>query len=707
MPAQSADTLSYITLVDNPVIHTPSHRVHPLSSFDVSFGLHQDKQRIKLILEPNHDILADDAQVSFLDRDGNVARTEPIHRQNHRVFKGKAAVELADGKWERVGWARLRVRQDGANPLFEGTFSILNDYHHIMLRSKYMRTKDELDPELAPTDEEYMVVFRDSDIGDPNAKRSLSVGHSCETDELEYNRDPNHPIYNMPRDEPDTSYWGSMSLDSLFGGLGKRQDSGGGGRSGNVNLASTIGNPAGCPNMKKVALVGVAADCAYTGKLGDKEAAWDNIISVVNDASEIFESTFNIALGLRNLTIQEESCPDNPPASYPWNIGCGSNAPGLGGRLNLFSGWRAEQADDNAFWTLMTGCATDSKVGVAWMGALCINDVVAGVYDRQNASSSVTSGASVVYKTRTEWQVFAHEAGHIFGAVHDCDEGLCERGMGETSQCCPYKSDSCDAGAKFLMNPSSHDRMREFSPCTVGNVCSAMGRSGVQSSCLVNNRDVPPGITGSQCGNGIVEEGEECDCGGDETCGDNQCCDPKTCKFKSGAQCDDSNEECCDNCKFASANTVCRSGNDECDPEEKCTGKSSGCPKDKHSPDGDGCGDGFACASGQCTSRNQQCRTLMGSKLDGNETYACDDRQCNLMCTSPSLHRGVCKGLMQYFLDGTPCSGGGKCYNVSFPSISLSTNPLPTNTCINIRAAAKAPPSAKRSNPGSTATRPS
>ena len=686
--------MTYITLVDNPVIHTPSHRVHALSTFDLAFGLHQNAQRIKLTLEPNHDLIADNAQVTFLDEDGNIESVETIRREDHRVFKGSAAVELADGKWEKVGWARIKVSRDGENPLFEGTFAIMNDYHHVMLRSKYVRTKHELDPDIADTDEEYMVVFRDSDVAG-SKKRSLLAGRSCGADELDYNTDPNHPIYNMPTDD---SRWASVSLDSLFGTLSKRQDSSGG-RSGNVNLRSTIGQTAGCPRMKKVALVGVAADCEYTRRTGGMNATRENIISVVNDASHVFESTFNIALGLRNVTIEKEECPPSPRSTNPWNVGCGDSSPGLGGRLNWFSGWRSEQTDDNAFWTLMTGCAKDSKVGVAWMGALCINDLVSGAYDPTNSSSSATSGASVVFKTRSEWQVFAHEAGHIFGAVHDCDEELCRLGMDDTSQCCPLSGDTCDAHARFLMNQSSRDSMREFSPCTVGNVCSAIGRSGVQSGCLVNNRDVPPGITGSQCGNGIVEEGEDCDCGGEEHCGDNACCDPKTCKFKAGAQCDDSNEECCDNCRFASADTVCRKGGDECDPDEKCTGNSSGCPRDVHEEDGKSCGkdgDGLACASGQCTSRNEQCRTLMGSKLDGNETYACDDRECTLMCSSQSLHPGVCKGQMQYFLDGTPCAGGGKCYNVrSFYPLIIIPQLIHKR-----RATAKAPPSSRKQKTG-------
>jgi hypothetical protein len=58
------------------------------------------------------------------------------------------------------------------------------------------------------------------------------------------------------------------------------------------------------------------------------------------------------------------------------------------------------------------------------------------------------------------------------------------------------------------MNPSTADGITQFSPCTVGNICSALGRNSVNSSCLVNDRGIVT-ITGSQCGNGVVESGED------------------------------------------------------------------------------------------------------------------------------------------------------------------------------------------------------
>ena len=220
------------------------------------------------------------------------------------------------------------------------------------------------------------------------------------------------------------------------------------------------------------------------------------------------------------------------------------------------------------------------------------------------------------------------------------------------------------------MNPSTARGITQFSPCSIGNICSAMGRNSVKTFCFSNNRGVTT-ISGRQCGNGIVEEGEDCDCGGAESCGNNSCCDAKTCKFKNNAVCDDSNEDCCRNCQFAAANTVCRASTGVCDPAEKCSGSSPYCPSDTTAPNGQDCGNGLKCASGQCTSRDLQCKTVMGSYTRGNVTYACDSMSCSLSCASPEFGTGVCYGLQQNFLDGTNCGGGGTCQNVSLLPLPL------------------------------------
>ncbi len=113
-----------------------------------------------------------------------------------------------------------------------------------------------------------------------------------------------------------------------------------------------------------------------------------------------------------------------------------------------------------------------------------------------------------------------------------------------------------------------------------------MERNAIRTECLSGNEDVPT-ISDQLCGNGVVDEGEDCDCGGEERCGDNPCCDPNTCRFTSGSTCDPSTQRCCtDQCQPASSGLVCRESVGLCDPEEMCDGSSAECPENEELPDG-------------------------------------------------------------------------------------------------------------------------
>ncbi len=406
--SQSRNPLTYLSLVERPTIETPSHRVHAFSHFDLTFTLHQERQRLKLTLEPNHDILGEGTVVEYLGVDGEVARREPIAREAHKVFKGQAWVREEAGGWSHVGWARVVIRRDGIRPLFEGSFTVMHDHHHVQFRSNYMQTKHALDPHLEDGDDEYMVIFRDSDIGlglQNPAKRSERLDRSCHADRLAFNADPTHPVF-APTMKRDDGFWGAAPMNSLFG---KRQlDSGsfpsGGGNSGGVNLRSSIGNTAGCPSTRKVALIGVATDCTYTGSFNSTETAYANVITQINSASDLYERSFNITLGLQNLTVTDGDCPATPPAATPWNIGCGGNAT-ISDRLNMFSRWRGDRGDSNAFWTLLTLCSTGPEVGLAWLGQACVTQV--NQAQGTDGTAEVVSGANVVARTSTEWQVIA------------------------------------------------------------------------------------------------------------------------------------------------------------------------------------------------------------------------------------------------------------------------------------------------------------
>ncbi|KAF2093176.1 hypothetical protein NA57DRAFT_48643 [Rhizodiscina lignyota] len=653
--------LTRLATVRNPTIQTQNYRVNALSTFDLTFDAFDT--RIRLSLEPNHDVIAPGARVSYLGPDGEVEREEEIQRLDHKVFKGTAWRKDSADMWQLVGWARVFVRRDGVNPLFEGAFSINHNHHHIQMSSSYISTKNTLDPELdwSSAEDEFLVVWRDSDISKLNVhselKRDLEDRLACGSDKLEFNMGEQNPLYvgSMMKRE-DSSVW-NAPIGNMFS---KRQidSTPGSGNSAGVNLASTIGNPAGCPTTRKVALVGVATDCTYTGTFNSTQTTREHVITQMNTASNLYEHTFNISLGLQNLTISPSNCPGSPQQASPWNQPCSDNV-NIQDRLNLFSAWRGTKDDDNSHWTLLTNCNSGSAVGLAWLGMACVNTAQTS---NSSSGTETSSGANVVAKTPEEWQVIAHETGHTFGAVHDCTSQTCSDGTVTAQQCCPLSAKTCDAGEKYIMNPSTAEGITTFSPCTLGNICAAMGRNSVNTQCFKDNKGVTT-ISGQQCGNGIVEEGEECDCGGTEGCGDNACCDPTTCKFKSGAVCDDSNEDCCRSCQFASAGTVCRPSTGDCDPQETCPGNSPTCPSDITSPNGQSCGNGLTCASGQCTSRDQQCKTVMGSYTSGNDTYACDSYTCSLSCASPEFGQGVCYGLQQNFLDGTTCGGGGTCKN--------------------------------------------
>lgn len=662
--SHAREPLRSISLAKHADILTQNHRVTAVSTFDVAFDV--AGQRIRLNLEPNHDLFVEGARISYLNPDGSVAKEESIDRLQHKVYKGSAWIKRGS-RWDSVGWARINIQRDGLEPLFEGHFTVNHDHHHIKLSSHYKATRLAEDPDVDLRDDEYMVVFRDSDMGlshERSELRKRAAGAGCASDELRFNMQEDHPVYaGMRARDADIGF---TPISSLFG---KRQsDTLTGGNSAGVNLVSSIGSTAGCPSTRKVALVGVATDCNYVTSFNkDKNQTQTNVISQMNQASELFESSFNISLGLANLVVTEADCPTTQQTTTPWNQACSSSI-SIQDRLNQFSKWRGQQTDTYSHWTLLSTCNTGSAVGLAWLGQACTT----GSQSNTGSTAESVAGANVVIRTATEWQVIAHETGHTYGAVHDCTSDQCANAnVVSAQQCCPLSAGTCDAAGGFIMNPSTATGISRFSACSIGNICSALGRNSVKSTCLSNNRDVTT-ISGQRCGNGIVEGDEECDCGGTTQCGANNCCDATTCKFKNNAVCDDSNEDCCRNCQFAAASTVCRPSAGKCDPQETCSGSGPYCPADINAKDGTDCGSGLSCASGQCTSRDQQCKTIMGSYTTGNDTYACDNSNCMLSCASPEFGRGVCYGLQQNFLDGTTCTGGGTCANVS----PLSTHKL-------------------------------
>ncbi|KAI5946080.1 Disintegrin and metalloproteinase domain-containing protein 12 [Manis javanica] len=327
---------------------------------------------------------------------------------------------------------------------------------------------------------------------------------------------------------------------------------------------------------KYVELVIVADNREFQRQGKDLEKVKQRLIEIANHVDKFYRP-LNIRIVLVGVEVWNDI--DKCPISQdPFTS------------LHEFLDWRKmkllpRRSHDNA--QLISGVYFQgTTIGMAPIMSMCTAEQSGGIVMDHSDSPL---GAAVT---------LAHELGHNFGMNHDTLERGCS---------CRMAADK--GGGGCIMNPSTgYPFPMMFSSCSRKDLEASLEK-GV-GMCLFNLPEVKQSFGGPKCGNGYVEEGEECDCGEPEECM-NLCCNATTCTLKPDAVC--AHGLCCEDCQLKPAGTACRGSGNSCDLPEFCTGVSPQCPANVYLHDGHPCQgvDGY-CYNGICQTHEQQCVTLWG-----------------------------------------------------------------------------------------------
>ncbi|XP_060770598.1 disintegrin and metalloproteinase domain-containing protein 10-like [Neoarius graeffei] len=309
----------------------------------------------------------------------------------------------------------------------------------------------------------------------------------------------------------------------------------------------------------------------------------------------------------------------------------------------------------------------DGVLGLAWVGApsgssggICEKSKLysdgkrkslnTGIITVQNYASHVPPKVSHI--------TFAHEVGHNFGSPHDSG-----------SECTPGESKSQDKKEKgnYIMyaRATSGDKLNnnKFSVCSIRNISQVLDKK--RGNCFVESGQ-------PTCGNGLVEPGEECDCGYNDQCKDHCCYDAnqpenKRCKLKPNKVCSPSQGPCCTSeCTYKTRNEKCREES-ECAHQGMCNGASAQCPTSEPKANFTAChGETQVCLNGGCSGSIcekyglEVCTCASGDGKDETELchVCCMEKMNPSTCSSTGSER-----LAQFFnrkvttlQAGSPCN---------------------------------------------------
>ncbi|XP_004782031.1 disintegrin and metalloproteinase domain-containing protein 21-like [Mustela nigripes] len=160
-----------------------------------------------------------------------------------------------------------------------------------------------------------------------------------------------------------------------------------------------------------------------------------------------------------------------------------------------------------------------------------------------------------------------------------------------------------------------------FSNCSYTHIQHIVGGGVLECMYRTQNEYFNKSLTHNRCGNHVVDQGEECDCGSFKQCYSNPCC-TNACSFTSGSKCNTG--RCCTNCTYSPPGTLCRPIQNICDLPEYCRGKSLACPDDFYMQDGTPCTEVGYCYLGNCTDPTVHCQEIFGKNAVKGEKSCYD-----------------------------------------------------------------------------------
>ncbi|XP_069789915.1 disintegrin and metalloproteinase domain-containing protein 23-like isoform X2 [Narcine bancroftii] len=288
----------------------------------------------------------------------------------------------------------------------------------------------------------------------------------------------------------------------------------------------------------------------------------------------------------------------------------------------------------------------------------------------KSSMSSIAFFGGVCSLTRG---VGVNEYGQVWSTTVELGQSLAQNlGIQWESESKRKKECACPGSwAGCIMEDTGFYHPRKFSKCSIMEYKEFLQRG--RGACLFNRPTKLFETT--ECGNGYVESGEECDCGVRMECF-GTCC--KKCSLANGAHCSDG--PCCNQtCQFLKRGYDCRYAVNDCDITEFCTGDSGQCPPNLHKQDGYACDmNQGRCFNGECKTRDNQCKLIWGSKALGSDKFCyeklntegtekgnCGKEGNNwLQCSKHGSHIIMDDGTdLGYIEDGTPCGPSMMCWD--------------------------------------------